>query len=263
MSVAISDEASGKDGGTALAQQDARALDFVWQAIDPIVVDVPLGSERLRVRPEDTGQDEWLSTEELNAFLLDDGRVAIAGRGFGRLAPDVYSSAEHLSAGEVLEALQLPVPRAKPSSSAKPRQRGAPRGAEGPIRRAPWCPERRVCVCVLRERILSLSRAQITVAVRGVSHDSLRSHAWLESAPHVPLMARCLLHAARAHAAHMLLTHARLVARGGSSRIGGMRAPERNIYALSATQAWQSVVLAGTSVFPDVWIRRPPRFSCL
>lgn len=107
------DAGSEEDGARALAQPDTLVGEFLWMTgMDPIVVDVPLGLERLWVKPDDTQEPELIPSHRLAPRMTSDGLVAIHGRCAGTLARGLRSSAERLVPGTILEMSHLVCPQA-------------------------------------------------------------------------------------------------------------------------------------------------------
>lgn len=71
-----------REGESALAERSCRWQDDAWlQVLSPILVDVPLGRERLRVRIDDAEQEEWIPTDQTKRDGLCGNRIGIKGRG--------------------------------------------------------------------------------------------------------------------------------------------------------------------------------------
>eukprot|EP00929_Paragymnodinium_shiwhaense_P088918 TRINITY_DN49220_c0_g1_i1.p1 TRINITY_DN49220_c0_g1~~TRINITY_DN49220_c0_g1_i1.p1 ORF type:complete len:1104 (+),score=184.47 TRINITY_DN49220_c0_g1_i1:105-3416(+) len=100
------------DGAAALSALDARAQDALWHvAVDPVVMELPLGQERLWVELDSSSKGEWIPT---NLVTVDEGvqlpgegvAVRVRGRGSGRLPKGLQGSAECFNAGALVDLSQ-------------------------------------------------------------------------------------------------------------------------------------------------------------
>lgn len=93
----------------ALAAVDESSHNFLWlSAVEPIVIEVPKGRERIWVQWPDADGPEWVPTDRIvGAAVSKGGRVQVKGRGYGELALGPHRSAERLRAGEVVELSRL------------------------------------------------------------------------------------------------------------------------------------------------------------
>lgn len=103
---AIAEKRGPGAGAVALGETDERCLRTLWlQAAVPVVVDVPLGQERVCVCLG--GAWEWVGTDELVDTVPWRDSVTIRGRGRALLSHGPFGSAEHFNPGRTLELSHL------------------------------------------------------------------------------------------------------------------------------------------------------------
>lgn len=90
------------------APVDGPAHNNLWlKVVDPIVVNIPKGLERMLV--EFDGKTQWITTDQLQgypALLHKDLTVTVQGQGKGVLAKGLHNSAEHFFVGNTLDLSQ-------------------------------------------------------------------------------------------------------------------------------------------------------------
>jgi hypothetical protein len=118
-------------GAQALAAPDEKARNYLWlTGVEPVVVSVPPGLERLCVLLDGKETPQLISSDRL---LLCDGsqdRVQVKGKELkGTLAAGPNKSAEHFNAGETVELSHLESGahrnRSRPKSVPRPHVSGA------------------------------------------------------------------------------------------------------------------------------------------
>lgn len=105
----FSDAGGAAEGRSALAALDTRCHRTLWLEVAmPVVIDVPLGHERLLVHLEGHEKAEWVSTSLLSEAAASDGKVWVQGRGRGVWIKEPKASrAEHFCPGALLELSRL------------------------------------------------------------------------------------------------------------------------------------------------------------
>lgn len=106
-------EGGGDESGAAvLAKPDDSTQKFLWlSTVEPLVVDVPKGRERLCTKFEDSDCLEFVPTDKiltskLIAMLRDDC-IRVKGRPVGKLVGGLLHCAEHFRVGETVELSRL------------------------------------------------------------------------------------------------------------------------------------------------------------
>lgn len=101
---------SAAAGVSALSVADEEARNALWLSIvEPLVVDVPSGQERLRVQLDACDEAEWIKCDKVTLDTASTGadRISVLRRGGGILAKGLHGSAENFICGQVVEVSHL------------------------------------------------------------------------------------------------------------------------------------------------------------
>lgn len=110
-----------RPGHKFLAAPDEIARNHLWLiAVEPLVVEVPPGLERLSIRLDGQDKSQWIPTDKVKLCPGSQDRVLVSGNRTGVLAAGPHRSSEHFNAGETLEISHLEKCLSRPRAAASP-----------------------------------------------------------------------------------------------------------------------------------------------
>lgn len=121
------DAGGGEAGAQSLAAPDEAARDRLWlTAVEPLVIEVPKGLERVWVRIDGKESPEWVSTDKLKLRTGSQEQLQLSGNRAGVLAAGPHRSSEHFNLGETVEVSHLEKVLSRPKSAVVPKSPGRP-----------------------------------------------------------------------------------------------------------------------------------------